>query len=229
MAHQEIVLTSLQQYRSEVRSLPRLTDSEERELEQRARRGNEQARTQLIESSLRYVASVAWRYACYMQHDDYLDLVSLGNVAVVESIEKALTVEKPSAYLRGAAKHAIQRYCFTHSSLITRQRGQDAVAVWSLDAALRGGSGSLGEVLAAPTREDQPGPGRSSSRWLSSALAGLTRKQRYVIMRHFGLDGKAPESIASISRRLSGNPKVTLARNRFNQAIRRLRRQLAEQ
>jgi DNA-directed RNA polymerase sigma subunit (sigma70/sigma32) len=50
MAQQENVLTSL----------PRLTDGEKRELEQRARLGDERARQQLIESSLQYVASVAW-------------------------------------------------------------------------------------------------------------------------------------------------------------------------
>lgn len=122
MADQEIVLTSLQQYRSEVLSLPRLTESEECDLEQRARLGDEQARKQLIESSLRYVASVAWQYVCYLRQDDYQDLVSVGNMAVVEGIAKALTAKKPSAYLRGMARNAIRRYCFARSRLVTRQR-----------------------------------------------------------------------------------------------------------
>ena len=50
-----------------------------------------------------------------------------------------------------------------------------------------------------------------------------------VILRYYGLDGDAPEPIASISRRLSpANPKVTIARNRYNIAIRSLRRKLLE-
>jgi len=122
MADQEIVLNSFQQYRSEVLSLPRLTASEERDLEQRARQGDEQARKQLIESSLQYVASVAWRYVCYVQQDDYPELVSVGNMAIVEGIEKALTAAKPSAYLRGMARNAIRRYCFARSRLVSRQR-----------------------------------------------------------------------------------------------------------
>ena len=122
MADQEIVLNSFQQYRSEVLSLPRLTASEERDLEQRARQGDEQARKQLIESSLQYVASVAWRYVCYMQQDDYPELVSVGNMAIVEGIEKALTAAKPGAYLRGMARNAIRRYCFARSRLVSRQR-----------------------------------------------------------------------------------------------------------
>ena len=88
MAQQENVLTSLEQYRSEVLRLPRFTDSEERDLERRARLGDEQARQQLLESSLQYVARVAWRYLCYVRQDDYLDLVSVGNLAVVEGIAK---------------------------------------------------------------------------------------------------------------------------------------------
>jgi len=122
MAQQENILTSLQQYRSEVLRLPRLTASEERELEQLARLGDEQARQQLIESSLQYVASVAWRYVCYVRLDDYPDLVSVGNMAVVEGIAKALTATRPGAYLRGMARHAIRRYCLARSSLIAKQR-----------------------------------------------------------------------------------------------------------
>lgn len=80
---QEIVLTSLQQYRSEVLSLPRLSASEERDLEQRVRQGDREARKQLVEVGLRYVAGIAWRYLCYVPQDDYLELVSVGNTAVV--------------------------------------------------------------------------------------------------------------------------------------------------
>jgi hypothetical protein len=122
MAEQENVLTSLEQYRSEVLRLPRLTDSEERDLEQRARLGDEKARQLLIESSLQYVARIAWRYLCYVRQDDYLDLVSVGNLAVVEGIAKALTTTKPCAYLRAVAWYAIRRYSLAHSSLVSKQR-----------------------------------------------------------------------------------------------------------
>ncbi len=121
MAQQENVLTSLEQYRSEVLRLLRLTASEERDLEQRARLGDEQARQQLIESSLQYVASFAWRYVCYVRQDDYLDLVSVGNMAVVEGIVKALTATRPGAYLRGMARYAIRRYCLARSRLVSKQ------------------------------------------------------------------------------------------------------------
>jgi DNA-directed RNA polymerase sigma subunit (sigma70/sigma32) len=119
---QENVLTSLQQYRSEVLSIPRLSASEESDLEQRARLGDAQAYQQLIEAALRYVAGVAWRYLCYVPQDDYLELVSVGNMAVVEGMEKALTARQPSAYLRGLARNRIRRYCLSRSRLVSRQR-----------------------------------------------------------------------------------------------------------
>ena len=224
---QEIVLSSVEQYRSEILRLPRLTRSEESELVYRARNGDAQAKEALIQSCLGYVASVAYRYLCYMQHDQYLDLVSVGNLALVECFEKALTVEKPVAYLLGVAKLAVKAYCCKHSQLITHQRGQPYMWVDSLDAPLGNGQGCLAERLSAPTQEPQQEPADCDS--LNKAIGALTPKQRYVVLRHFGLDGDPPEPIAAISRRLSQvNPKQTIARNRYNRAISRLRRKLLQ-
>ena len=160
-----------------------------------------------------------------MQHDEYLDLVSVGNLAIVECFEKALTVDNPVAYLLGVAKLAVKAYCCKHSGLITRQRGQSFVRVDSLDAPLENGQGCLADMLSVPTQEPQQEPADFTK--LYEAINAITPKQRYVILRHFGLDGDAPETIATISRRLSqSNPKVTIARNRYNTAIRSLRRKL---
>ena len=152
---QGVVLSSVEQYRSEVLRLPRLTRSEESELVNRARNGDTQAKEALIQSCLGYVACVAYRYVCYLQHDDYLDLVSVGNLAIVECFEKALTIDNPVAYLLGVAKLAVKAYCCKHSGLITHQRGQPFVWVDSLDAPLGNGQGCLAEMLATPTQEIQ--------------------------------------------------------------------------
>jgi DNA-directed RNA polymerase specialized sigma24 family protein len=161
---------------------------------------------------------VAYRYVCYMQHDDYLDLVSVGNLALVECFEKALTVENPVAYLLGVAKLAVKAYCCKHSQLITHQRGQPFVWVDSPDAPRGNGQGCLAERLSAPTQESEQEPADFST--LYQAISALTPKQRYVVLRHYGLDGDTPEAIAAISKRLSPvNPKQTIARNRYNRAI----------
>ena len=227
LSDQTVTLTSVEQYRSEVLRLPRLTRSEEEELVCRARLGDRQAKEELLQSCLRYVASVAYRYVCYLQHDDYLDLVSVGNVAIVECFEKALTVENPVAYLHGVAKIAVKAYCFKHSGLITHQCGQPFMQVDSLDAPIGNSQGCLANRLTAPEQEPQREPADFAK--LYRAISALTPKQRYVILRYFGLDGDAPEPLAAISRRLSTtNPKVTIARNRYNMAIRSLRRKLLQ-
>jgi DNA-directed RNA polymerase sigma subunit (sigma70/sigma32) len=222
---QEMVLSTVEQYRSEVLRLPSLTRSEECELVQRARNGDQQAKDALLQSCLRYVATVAYSYTCYVQHDDYLDLVSVGNLALVECLEKALTIDNPVAYLHGVVKLAMKAYCYKHSQLITHQRGQPFVRVASLDAPQENGEGCAAEMLSAPPPEPERTPANCDK--LYRAIRTLTPKQRYVILRCFGLDGAAPEPIAAISRRLSpANPKVTVARNRYTLAIRNLRRQL---
>src|SRR5258708_8864450 len=112
------VPTTKELYRREVRSLPRLTRAEEQELVRRARRGDADARTALIQSCLNYVGFMAAWHARYVFHDEYLDLVGIGNVAVVEHVDEALTRENPSAYLRGSAKFSIIYYCFNPPPLI---------------------------------------------------------------------------------------------------------------
>jgi len=226
-ASQDIVLSSVEQYCSEVSRLPILTRSEERELVHRARSGDRQAKEALLQGCLRYVAFVASRYACYMEHDAYLDLVSVCNLAIVECLEKALTVDNPVAYLYGVAKLAIRSYCYTHSQLMTQVRGKPMVWVDSLDAPLGNRQGCLADCLVAPVQEVQKE--QSDFSGLYAAINALTPKQQYVILRYYGLDGDAPESIASISRRLEPcNPKPMLARNRYNIAIRSLRRKLLQ-
>jgi DNA-directed RNA polymerase sigma subunit (sigma70/sigma32) len=224
---QGVVLSSVEQYRSEVLRLPRLTRSEESELVYRARQGDKQAKDELVHSCLRYVCVVASRYVCYVQHEEYLDLVSIGNLAVVECLEKALSVANPVAYLYGVARLAIKSYCYTHSQLITQQRGKPFVWVDSLEAPIGTSQGCLADRLIAPALEPQKQPADFAS--LYEAISALTPKQRYVVLRSFGLDGDAPEPIAAINQRLATtNPNGMLARNRYNLAIRSLRRKLLQ-
>jgi len=189
--------------------------------------GDERAKEALLQGCLRYVAYITSRYSCYLEHEEYLDLVSVGNLAIVERLDKALTVDNPVAYLYGVAKLAIRSYCYTHSQPMTQVKGKPYAWVGSLDAPLCNGKGCLADGLVA--QEQTPKKEQSKFARLYAAINALTPKQRYVILRYYGLDGDAPESIASISRRLSPtNPKVTIARNRYNIAIRSLRRKLLQ-
>lgn len=233
MSYQNEILTSVQQYRYELSHLPRLTQEEESELKERARAGDEQARASLIESCLHYVAFIAARYKRYIHHDDYLDLVGVGNLAIVEYAEKALTMDNPCAYLFAIAKTTIITYCMTRASLITKSRytcSPDAY-IESLDAPLyQDSEATLLDRLAAPETEPEEEPESKESDYTSlyNALETLPERHREVLIRHYGLHGHTAESLYEMSRELSANPgpKSCAAYLIEYRALARLRKQL---
>jgi hypothetical protein len=70
-------------------------------------------------------------------------ILGVGNLAVVECLEKALMVANPVAYLYGVARLAIKSYCYKHSQLITQVRGKPFIWVESLEAPLGDGKECL--------------------------------------------------------------------------------------
>lgn len=114
------VLTSEEHYRRLTRNLPRLSREEEAEIVRRAKKGDAEAREQVITNCLTYVEFIAKRYETYLHHDDYLDLVSIGSLAVVENFSRALVKDNPSGWSRSRGKYAIIHYCFTQANLIVR-------------------------------------------------------------------------------------------------------------
>ena len=128
------VLTSKEHYRSLTRSLPRLSREEEAEIVRRAKEEDAEAREQVITNCLTYIEFIAKRYEKYLHHDDYLDLVSIGSLAVVENFSRALVKDNPSGWLRSRGKYAIIHYCFTRANLIVRpDHSAEAVHTTSLD------------------------------------------------------------------------------------------------
>src|SRR5947207_1545191 len=112
------ILSSRQQYRSEVAYIPQLTQKEEDAIVERAKAGCEQAKTRFIESCLRYVLATAYRYSVYLKHDDFLDLVQEGNMILLEFMDKALQgASRPAPFIRGIIKLHIRHYCYYKSTL----------------------------------------------------------------------------------------------------------------
>ncbi len=70
-------------YEQEVLSYPLLTQEEQRELGRRAREGDKEALDKLINSNLRYVMSVAKRYA--NKGVPLMDLINEGNLGLIEA------------------------------------------------------------------------------------------------------------------------------------------------
>src|SRR5712691_1239188 len=86
---QDVPLGALQQYRSEVKWIPQVTDEEERQLLQciACRQAAQQARTRLIEGYQPLVLGIAKRYERYCREMELLDLVQEGNLGLLQALE----------------------------------------------------------------------------------------------------------------------------------------------
>lgn len=217
------VLTNEEQYRGITKRLPKLTWQQEQVIVARARTGDPVAREELIMSCLNYVGSIANRHKQYLYHDEYLDLVGEGNLAVVEAVERALTKENPCGYLRSVAKYTIISYCATRASLIARpDHNTEAIYMGSLDE-----KPYTYDTLmrhAPPTVRNH-----ADYSFLYAALAKLPKAYRDVLKKHFGLYDSQQESLYALSRRMKANVKGTVAYNTKDRAIRRLRILLTRQ
>ncbi len=223
------ILTNWQQYRCEMSEHRRLTDAEEQALIKRALQGDEQAKHEIVQSCLWYVARVAQKYVD-LPHDDVLDLVAEGNLALVEHIDRALSKANPFAYLMKVAALEIKHYVWYESHLIRRTDDRyPAIAVRSLDAPLTEKSNAtLIEFLAMqPEEEIEPEPEHKKIYdELYQAIEQLAERQKYVVKRHYGMDGFGPESLGDISRRFSSNPSASLGSITLQGALKRLRKHL---
>ncbi len=217
------VLTNEEQYRGITKGLPRFTRAEEAMLIAQARAGDNNAREQIIVGCLNYVGNLANWYKQYLFHDEYLDLVGEGNLAVVESFDTALLKENPCGYLRGVAKYTIIQYCYTRVNLIVRpKKTAETVYTTSLDEKPYTYDRLACRAPATVTKV------RDYS-CLYAALEKLPQTYREVLVKHFGLYDSQPESLYALSRNTKGNVKGTLAYNTKDRALRRLRILLAKQ
>jgi len=81
---EEIDIVSL--YLKQAGQTPLLSAEEEKELAERARNGDEEARQKLIESNLRLVISIAKKYAT--NPAQLMDLIQEGNIGLLKAVEK---------------------------------------------------------------------------------------------------------------------------------------------
>ena len=76
----------LEMYFEQIRRYERLPHDQERELAQRVRDGNDDARQRLVNANLRLVVSVAEKYA--KDEQQLLDLIQEGNVGLMMAVDK---------------------------------------------------------------------------------------------------------------------------------------------
>jgi RNA polymerase sigma factor (sigma-70 family) len=227
----QIEPTSYALFRHDVLNQPKvnLWPKEEQEaLFEKARRGDKEARELLLLSCLSYIFYRGWRYKDEIRHDDPMDLVSIGNVAMVEALDKALYADNPIKYLISQGAYAIAHYVFHDSPMIKRDKHRNVVTpVDSLDTELGQTEltyhGVLGTTDEADLFSDMEEAQGEIYAELYQALDRLTKKQRYVVDKHFGLDD-APMPLAEIGRMMGIRPES--AWKTWKLAQRRLRKLL---
>ena len=187
-------------YRREVDALPFYMDISPRQkahLVDQARAGSQEAREAIIYSLLKMIVIYATRWRTVELDCGFLDLVSVGNLALVEYFDRALEKPNTYAYLIKCAKCWILEQSAHAGELIRLPRtpGVEPYEIISLHTGLDEDEFDLPE----PTRaEEDYTP-------LYNALAAVPeqttkrRPEREVITRFFGLDGHAPESISEIA------------------------------
>lgn len=79
-------MESLKIYLKEIRTIPLLTAEEEIKLSRQIKKGNEQARKQMIRANLRLVINIAKRYM-YLGIP-FLDLIEEGNLGLMKAVDK---------------------------------------------------------------------------------------------------------------------------------------------
>lgn len=108
----------VRQYLQEIRSYPRLTLEQEREVARRCAEGDEEAIRQMVNSNLRLVVSVAREYAG--RGVPLLDLIQEGSIGLIVAAKKFdYTLEyRFSTYATKWIRQRITRYLTDHNGLI---------------------------------------------------------------------------------------------------------------
>ncbi len=205
----QIEPTSYALYRYDVLNQPQvhLWPKEQQDaLITQARAGDQEAREVLLCSCLSFVFYRGWRYKDDIRHDDPMDLVSVGNLAMLEVLEKALYADNPIKYLISHGAYAIAHYVFYDGPMIKRGRRHEVTPVASLDAELGQTDLTYNDVLGMIDESDRSDVEEKNYADLYQALDRLTGNQRHVVMKHFGLDD-APESLAEVGRTMAINPE----------------------
>lgn len=219
------LLNSYEQYMSELRRVKRLTRAKEEQIVAQARTGNQEAKNTLIEGCLGYVSYIARVYSVYLEHDDLLDIVQVGNLAITEKVDQALEIATGSvgAYLCGVAKQSIRKYCLYRSRLIPIKDHnfplEDAPTVESLEA-LTDKEASDNPVQIAATDND-PSQMYLEKEGVEQALAALSKEQREIVQMRHGLTGERRMMLVEIASKL-GLPTASV-QSRYKRAIEILR------
>lgn len=240
---------SLEYYFKSIENLPKLTREEEKELIERAQKGDKEAIEKLLYANLRYVVAIAKKYKD--RGVPLADLINEGNMGLLKAI-KRFDRKKNVRFMSYAIwwiKQSILNAIYNQSKDIRISHSARARAKKLLDVgeSLSHERGMLSAVqdiaeemniperevtellsnvqreipIEALRREEEtkshipefivqnalPSPEEalreeSMKKAVNDALKTLTPRERYIIIRFFGIDEDEPEPLSQIAKRL---------------------------
>ncbi len=226
-------LSSERLYRFELDHLaPRATGADEQVVIEQARAGCPKARARLVEDCLRYIVTLADKFA-FAYRRNYLDLVAQGNLIAVEHLNDALAADcTPTAYLRGKIHWGLVNYCNTTRTMITTPRDNgyskkppQPIHVDSLDITINEDEDiTLADTLAAPdlrlVAEDAP-----TYQILHDVIPiVLTPLETEIIAKLYGFYGYAPETLSEIGEQRYGKRTSSAPGELKRSALKKLER-----
>ena len=200
----------IRQYLREIRSYPRLTPEEERELAQRCAQGDEEAIRKMVNCNLRLVVSVAKEYTG--RGVPLLDLIQEGSIGLLAAARKFDYTRdlRFSTYATKWIRQGVTRCLLNHGGTI-RVPVHTAERMRKIQAArayLRQQNGLEPTAQEIARRVDLPAEKVEELLQLSpdicslDVLGSLTPRQQTILRLHFGMEDGTCYSLEAIGEKL---------------------------
>ena len=208
MPEHENLLTAWEVYRSQIINIPNLSDDEMHRLAMKAKE-EEEAKELFLKYCIRFAIYDSLRFTQFVySYDEHMDLVGAANEKIAKAMDQALAKREPVPYIRAAIKNALIDHSVFHKKFVKNTISLEMLGL---------------DTSADKTQLPKPVAHAEKSERVGEMLNALTEKQRYVVIRYFGLDGQPAETLYALSKRLSSTGRNTgIAKRRFQLAVKRL-------
>ncbi|MBQ0073675.1 MAG: sigma-70 family RNA polymerase sigma factor [Prevotella sp.] len=195
---------TLDAYWQDIKNIPTLSEEEEKRLGQQIQSGNERAIDKLVTANLRFVVSIARKYADKEVSMD--DLISEGNIALMMAARK-WNPEKDVRFVSYAShdvRKAIEQALPVQGPMITLPKNDASAGKelrrYSADAPVHPGqTNTLGDMLKADKpMTDTAAEDNEISYSLTMALRFLNEREKDIIKSFYGIGGAEQKTMAEI-------------------------------
>ena len=168
----------------------------EKEMLERMKNGDREARAMLIEHNLRLVAHIVKKYSAQCDSDD---LVSIGTIGLIKAID-SFDLSK-AARLSSYASRCIENEILMYFRSL-RKHALDVSLDETIDTDKDGNSLTLIDIIADETDIAAQTAVKLSSERMLRCLERLPRREKEIIVMRYGIDGEDPLTQRQIAAKL---------------------------